>query len=98
MTSVKYGSFYFDANATFDNSILCTMEAVPCEKNIVSSKAHRDAFIPFSLQMNDFVYINIPLLRTWAPFQYPIRRLIVRSREVSMPRDLYIEFSNRSEI
>ena len=33
-----------------------------------------------------------------APFQYPIRRLIVRSREVSKPRDLYLELSDRSEI
>ena len=29
------------------------------------------------------------------PFQYPIRRLIVRSREVSKPRDLYLELSDR---
>ena len=28
------------------------------------------------------------------PFQYPIRRLIVRSREVSKPRDLYLELSD----
>ena len=35
---------------------------------------------------------------TLAPFQYPIRRLIVRSREVSKPRDLYSELSDRSEI
>ena len=34
----------------------------------------------------------------WAPSQYPKRRLIVRSREVSKPRDLYLELSNRSEI
>ena len=33
-----------------------------------------------------------------APFQYPIRRLIVRSREASKPRDLYLEFSDRPEI
>ena len=26
-------------------------------------------------------------VESWAPFQYPIRRLIVRSREVSRPRD-----------
>ena len=38
------------------------------------------------------------LLASWAPFQYPIRRRIVRSREVSMPRDLYLESSDRSEI
>ena len=28
---------------------------------------------------------------SWAPSQYPKRRLIVRSREVSKPRDLYLE-------
>ena len=35
---------------------------------------------------------------TRAPFQYPIRRLTVRSRNVSKPRDLYLELSDRSEI
>ena len=32
------------------------------------------------------------------PFQYPIRRLAVRSRKVSKPRDLYLELYDRSEI
>ena len=31
-------------------------------------------------------------------FQYSIRRLIVRSRKVSKPRDLYLELADRSEI
>ena len=35
---------------------------------------------------------------TRAPSQYPKRRLFVRSREVSKPRDLYLELSDRSEI
>ena len=35
---------------------------------------------------------------TWAPSQYPKRRLSVRSRKVSKPRDLYLELSDRSEI
>ena len=34
----------------------------------------------------------------WALFQYPIRRLIVRYRKVSKPRDLYLGLSDRSEI
>ena len=33
-----------------------------------------------------------------APYQYQIRRLIVRSREVSKPRDLYSKLPNRSVI
>ena len=33
-----------------------------------------------------------------APFQYPIRRLIVRSHKVSKPRYLYLELSDRSAI
>ena len=33
-----------------------------------------------------------------APSHYPKRRLFVRSREVSKPRDLYLELSDRSEI
>ena len=32
------------------------------------------------------------------PFQYPKRRLIIRSCEVSKQRDLYLELSDRSEI
>ena len=35
---------------------------------------------------------------TWAPSQYPKRRLSVRSRKTSKPRDLYLELSDRSEI
>ena len=38
------------------------------------------------------------LTKTWAPSQYPKRRLIVRSREVSKPRDWYFELSYRFEI
>ena len=34
----------------------------------------------------------------WAPSQYPKRRLSVRSRKVSKPRDLYLELSDRSDI
>ena len=34
----------------------------------------------------------------WAPSQYMKRRLFVRSRKVSKPRDLYLELSDRSEI
>ena len=33
-----------------------------------------------------------------APFQYPIRRLIVRSRKVSNEQDLYLGLSDRSKI
>ena len=35
---------------------------------------------------------------TRAPSQYPKRRLSVRSRKVSKPRNLYLELSDRSEI
>ena len=35
---------------------------------------------------------------TWAPTQYPKRRLSVRSRKYSKPRDLYLELPDRSEI
>ena len=34
----------------------------------------------------------------WAPSQYPERRLSVRSRKVSKPRDLYLELSDCFEI
>ena len=36
--------------------------------------------------------------KTGALFKNPIRRLIVRSRKVSKPQDLYLELSNRSGI
>ena len=42
--------------------------------------------------------INLASSATWAPFQHSIRRLITRSRDVSKPRDLYLELSDRSEI
>ena len=35
---------------------------------------------------------------TMVPFQYPKRRLIVRSSEVSKPRDWCLELSDRSDI
>ena len=35
---------------------------------------------------------------SWAPSQYPKRRLSVRSREVSKPRDWYFKLSYRFEI
>ena len=35
---------------------------------------------------------------TRAPSQYPKRRLSVKYRKVSKPRDLYLELSDRSEI
>ena len=41
-----------------------------------------------------FFYWDAP----WAPSQYLERRLSVRSRKVSKPRNLYLELSDRSEI
>ena len=41
--------------------------------------------------------VTIFRLGHWVPFQYPIRRLIRRSRKVSKPRDLYLELFDRSE-
>ena len=35
---------------------------------------------------------------SWVPSQYPKRRLPIRSRKVSKPRDLYLELSDLSEI
>ena len=47
-------------------------------------------------------HANFPLTEiseeTWAPSQNPKRRLSVRSRKVSKPRDFYLELSDRSEI
>ena len=41
---------------------------------------------------------DLTSIRARAPSQYPKRRLSVRSRKVSKPRDLYLELSDRSEI
>ena len=43
-------------------------------------------------------WASVELAQSRGPSQYPKRRLIVRSREVSKPRDLYLELSDRSEI
>ena len=43
-------------------------------------------------------YREAAVTRTRAPSQYLKRRLFVRSRKVSKPRDLYLELSDRSEI
>ena len=40
----------------------------------------------------------VSMMSTRAPSQYPKRRLSVRSRKVSKPRDLYLKLSDRSEI
>ena len=37
-------------------------------------------------------------IEAWDPFQYPIRRVIVRSRKVSKPRDWQFKLSHRFEI
>ena len=50
--------------------------------------------VPMAIAVDNPLY----LLKTpWAPSQYPKRRLSVRSRKVSSPRDLYLELSDRSE-
>ena len=54
------------------------------------------ATAPVGLQMK--ASMKEAQVNIWAPCQYPIRRLFVRSREVSKPRDLYLELSDRSEI
>ena len=41
---------------------------------------------------------NLATQGTWAPSQYPERRLSVRSRKVSKPWDLYLDLPDRSEI
>ena len=44
-------------------------------------------------------YRNLSLINAfWAPSHYPKRRLFVRSREVSKPRDWYFKLSHRFEI
>ena len=39
--------------------------------------------------------ISVDCKKPWVSFQYPIRRLIVRSREVSKPRDWYFKLLYR---
>ena len=44
------------------------------------------------------IMVYTSAVRPRAPSQYPKRRLSIRSRKVSKPRDLYLELSDRSEI
>ena len=62
-----------------------------------------NAYFDLSITMLMFhvhsYYVSCSLLLVpWAPSQYPIRRLFVRSRKVSKPRDLYLELSDCSGI
>ena len=51
------------------------------------------------LQTIDVRWWSVPTgTSTWAPSQYPKRRLIVRSREFSKPRDWYFKLAYRFEI
>ena len=51
------------------------------------------------IHLSLIVKLSLSVCRSsWAPSQYPKRRLSVRSRKVSKPRDLYLELSNRYEI
>ena len=46
-----------------------------------------------------WAFLSQPLyIASWVSFQYPIRCLILMSREVSKPRDLYLKLSDSSEI
>ena len=47
---------------------------------------------------NELFHSTKHAITTRPPFQFTIRRLIVRSREVSKRRDLHLEQSDRSEI
>ena len=60
-----------------------------CDLNITctSHDVHGATVSPMAVRVSDHL----------GPFQYPIRRLIVRSRKVSKPPDLYLESSDRSE-
>ena len=49
-------------------------------------------------QQQHYSLKGLPKCMSRAPSQYPKRRLSVRSRKVSKPRDLYLELSDRSEI
>ena len=75
--------------------------------NVIGSKSHRQPeklwskisnFVVGTLPVDDWWVLRYDHFEVWAPFQYPIRRLIVRSREVSKPRDWYLELCDSSEI
>ena len=57
----------------------------------IHTQGSRFAVFYYVLVMVEFNHIR-------ALFQYPIRRLIARSREVSKPLDLYLELYDRSDI
>ena len=58
----------------------------------------RDSNACFNLSWRKTFLRTCECMETWAPSQYPKRRLSVRSRKVSKSRDLYLELPDRSEI
>ena len=60
------------------------------------------AEIVLLMRISSWKFVRVPKnshhCECWTPFQYPIRRLTVRSRKVSKSRDLYLELSDRCEI
>ena len=75
--------------------------AVVC--NTKTTTAHECSIVNLPRIWNKTTAINITMVirhdvSSWVPSQYPQRRLFVRSRKVSKPRDWYFKLSYRFEI
>ena len=70
----------------FRNIPMCCVAAIATTEN--KKKREHDNPIPWTHDLPSY----------WAPSQYPKRRLSVRSRKVSKPRDWYFKLSYRFEI
>ena len=73
----------------------CRSQTAPCVKGQVAT-APRGSAEPHCTQTTPCVKASYWSRPDW--FRYPTRHLIIRSRKVSNPRDLYLELSDRSEI
>ena len=72
------------------------LEIIKCTK-ILASNRGKIAFVSYSFSCS-IIYWFMMIDDAWAPLQYQIKRLIVRSGKVSKPGDLTLELSDRSEI
>ena len=77
------------------NSPLLTIDARFSIYHFHQGWKHNGTIVAWSPRALDAGTLRTLFISTWAPSQYPKRRLSVRSRKVSKPRDLYLELSDK---
>ena len=78
--------------------LICTNTAdTNVTYNIIRAYTNWHFFVTTTIFWNNYVHTMTADVY-WVPFQYPIRRLIERSREVSNGRHFYLELSDHDKI